>query len=62
MKTIFINTRYLEDSCLPGLPEGEAFNKLLNEYSVMESQIVYFSAGEGCIKEILIKKDPTYSF
>ncbi|MCL2025802.1 MAG: hypothetical protein FWG92_03250 [Leptospirales bacterium] len=62
MKTIFISTEYLEDGCLPGLHSGEAFNKLLNEYSIMESQIVYFSAGEGCIKEILIKKEPTYSF
>ncbi|MCL1910610.1 MAG: hypothetical protein FWG13_00180 [Leptospirales bacterium] len=62
MKTIFINTGYLKDSCPPALQQSEAFNKLLKEYSIIESQIVYFSAGEGCIKEILIKKEPTYSF
>jgi len=62
MKTIFINTEYLKDSCFPGLQPGEVFNKLLNECSIMESQIVYFSAGEGYIKEILIQKEPIYSF
>ncbi|MDR3237804.1 MAG: hypothetical protein LBT84_04795 [Spirochaetia bacterium] len=61
MKTIFISTGYLQDSCLASLHPDEAFNKLLNEYAIMESQIIYFSAGEGCIKEILIKKEPTYS-
>jgi len=27
----------------------------------MESHIIYFSAGESKIKEILIKKEPTFS-
>ena len=39
----------------------EAFMTLMTEYKIMESHVVYFSAGESKIKEILIKKDPTFS-
>jgi hypothetical protein len=37
------------------------FFDVLNEYSLMESHIIYFSVGESKIKVILIKKDPTFS-
>ena len=37
------------------------FLKLINDYQILESHIVYFSAGESKIKEILVKKDPSYS-
>lgn len=63
MKTIFISTECFEDINSSGglQSNGEAFNKLLSEYNIMESQVIYFSAGEGRIKEILIKKEPTFS-
>ena len=61
MKTIFISSECFDDSYMGDLQPSEAFNKLLCEFDVLESQIIYFSAGEGRIKEILIKKDPSFS-
>ena len=37
------------------------FIKLMNNYQILESHVVYFSAGDSKIKEILVKKDPSYS-
>ncbi len=37
------------------------FIKQINEYRILESHIVYFSAGNSKIKELLIKRDPSYS-
>lgn len=37
------------------------FIKLMNNYQVLESHIVYFSAGDSKIKEILVKKEPSFS-
>ena len=33
----------------------------INDIKLLESHIVYFSAGENRIKEILVKRDPSYS-
>ena len=37
------------------------FIKLMNNYQILESHVVYFSAGDSKIKEILVKKDPSFS-
>jgi hypothetical protein len=61
MKAIFIgNTRFREID-LVDIKRDEDFFQMVDEYSLMESHIIYFSAGEAKIKEILIKKDPTFS-
>ena len=61
MKAIFIGNRKLReidllDSCL-----DEEISLIMKEFSLMESHIIYFSAGDAKIKEIMIKKDPTWS-
>lgn len=61
MKAIFISNGNIDDSSLSELQKDDAFNKLLCEYAIMESHVVYFSAGDASIKEILIKKEPTFS-
>jgi hypothetical protein len=33
----------------------------MNDVKILESHIVYFSAGESKIKEVLVKRDPSYS-
>lgn len=61
MKTKLINSNTMnEHDFMETYPE-EAFMTLMTEYKIMESHVVYFSAGESKIKEILIKKDPTFS-
>ncbi len=61
MKAIYIgNKRLREIDILDPKLDDELF-VIMNEYSLMESHIVYFSAGDSKIKEILIKKDPSYS-
>jgi hypothetical protein len=61
MKTIYIGNKKLRVIDLFDTKLDEEFFAVMNEYSLMESHIIYFSAGESKIKEILIKKDPTYS-
>ena len=61
MKTIYIGNKKLSEMDLIDPKLDEEFFAVMNEYSLMESHIIYFSAGESKIKEILIKKDPTYS-
>lgn len=61
MKTIIIEKSQLNDiDMLESNLEAE-FIKLMNEYQILESHIVYFSAGDSKIKEILVKKDPSFS-
>jgi len=62
MKAIFIGNRKLREIDLLDPQLDEEFYVIMNEYSLMESHIIYFSAGESKIKEIMIKKEPTYSF
>lgn len=61
MKAIYIGNKKFREIDLLDLGRDEEFFKLIDEYSLMESPIIYFSAGESKIKEILIKKDPTFS-
>ena len=63
MKTIFIGVGNsgLSTLDLLDLRRDEDFNRVITEYQILESHVVYFSAGESKIKEILIKKDPTFS-
>ncbi|HNW30350.1 MAG TPA: hypothetical protein PKN50_17875 [Spirochaetota bacterium] len=61
MKAIFIGNRKFREIDLIDLKRDEDFVRLIDEYSLMESPIIYFSAGDAKIKEILIKKDPTFS-
>jgi len=61
MKAIYIGNKKLREIDLLDPQLDEEFFAVMNEYSLMESHIIYFSAGESKIKEILIKKDPTYS-
>ena len=61
MKTIIIEKNQLNDiDMLESNLEAE-FIKLMNEYQILESHIVYFSAGDSKIKEILVKKEPSFS-
>jgi hypothetical protein len=61
MKAIFIGNEKLQTADLSDINRDDIFLKLLSEYRIMESHVIYFSAGDAKIKEILIKKDPTYS-
>ena len=61
MKAIYIGNKKLREVDILDTILDEEFFAFMNEYSLMESHIIYFSAGESKIKEILIKKDPTYS-
>lgn len=61
MKAIFIGNRKLREIDLLDPLLDEEIYVIMNEYSLMESHIIYFSAGESKIKEIMIKKEPTYS-
>ncbi len=61
MKAIFIGNRKLREIDLLDPLLDEEFYIIMNEYSLMESHIIYFSAGESTIKEIMIKKEPAYS-
>lgn len=35
--------------------------ELISDHNILESNIVYFSAGDCKIKEILVKREPFYS-
>jgi len=61
MKAIYIGNKKLREIDLLDPKLDEEFFAVMSEYSLMESHIIYFSAGESKIKEILIKKDPTFS-
>ena len=61
MKSIFIDNGDYQSAGFSELQKDDAFNRLLNEYTIMESHVIYFSAGDTSIKEILIKKEPTFS-
>ena len=61
MKAIFIDKKKLKEIEMLKIYRDQAFDDLLSEFDIMESHIIYFSVGESKIKEILIKKDPTFS-
>lgn len=61
MKAIFIGKNKLREIDLMDLNIDDDYFKLLSEYKILESHVIYFSAGESKIKEILVRKEPTYS-
>ena len=61
MKALYIDKTKCKEIELFDTTEDEAYENLLFEYKLMESPFVHFSVGEGKIKEILIKKDPTFT-
>jgi len=62
MKAIFIGNQKFREIDLLELRKEEDVILLMDEFALMESHVIYFSAGDSKIKEILIKKEPTYSF
>ena len=61
MKKIIIEKNKLDENDRMDRLSDEAIIMLLSEYSIMESPIIYFSTGNAEIKEVLIKKTPTFS-
>jgi len=61
MKALFIGKSRVNEVELLDHFLDEDFLRLMGEYKILESHIIYFSAGESKIKEILVKKDPSYS-
>jgi hypothetical protein len=61
MKAIFIGNQKFREIDLLELRKEEDVILLMDEFALMESHVIYFSAGDSKIKEILIKKEPTYS-
>jgi hypothetical protein len=61
MKSIYNNAHNLQAMSAYDFNQDEAFNAVMDEYDLMESHVIYFSAGDSRIKEILLKKEPTYS-
>lgn len=58
MKTLFIDKAGLREN---DFAIEEEFINLINDFKILESHVIYFSAGDCKIKEILVKKDPSYS-
>jgi hypothetical protein len=61
MKAIFIEKNRLNETDLIEKNFREEFLTQMSEFQILESHIVYFSAGDSKIKEILVKKEPSYS-
>jgi hypothetical protein len=61
MKAIFITQNKLKEIDLLEISFEDDFLNLMSEYKILESNIIYFSAGESKIKEILVKKEPTFA-
>lgn len=61
MKTIIISTEHLEEAEMLHVNTVKDFMQVITEYGLMESERVYFSAGESKIKDTLIKKEPSFS-
>jgi hypothetical protein len=61
MKAIFIGNQKFREIDLLELRKEEDVIMLMDEFALMESHVIYFSAGDSKIKEIMIKKEPTYS-
>ncbi|MBN2403870.1 MAG: hypothetical protein JXN64_15955 [Spirochaetes bacterium] len=61
MKAIFVEKNQINENEVLETNFKEEFLTLMSEYRILESHIVYFSAGDSKIKEILVKKEPSYS-
>ena len=61
MKSLFIENNLYADIELIDSKYKDEFLKLISEYKILESNIIYFAAGDSKIKEIMLKLEPTYS-
>ncbi len=61
MKAIFIEKKHLNKNEVIETNFKEEFLTQMSEFRILESHVVYFSAGDSKIKEILVKKEPSYS-
>jgi len=61
MKAIYINNQKFREIDLLDMNRDEDFLVLMDEYSLMESHVVYFSAGDAKIKEVLLEKKIHFS-
>jgi len=61
MKAIFIEKSQFEEIKLKDAEFDDDFLRLICEFKILESNVIYFSAGDTKIKELLIKKEPSYS-
>ncbi len=61
MKAIFIERNQLNEIDFIENNYEDELLSLMSEFQILESHIVYFSAGDSKIKEILVKKEPSYS-
>ncbi len=61
MKAIFIEKNQLNQIDFIENNYEDKLLSLMSEFQILESHIVYFSAGDSKIKEILVKKEPSYS-
>ncbi len=61
MKAIFIEKNQLNQNDVLETNFKEEFLTQMSQFRILESHIVYFSAGDSKIKEILVKKEPSYS-
>ncbi|MDY6969032.1 MAG: hypothetical protein SVR08_10330 [Spirochaetota bacterium] len=61
MKSLFIENNLYADIELIDSSYKDEFLKLISEYKILESNIIYFAAGDSKIKEIMLKLEPTYS-
>ncbi|MBP7603454.1 MAG: hypothetical protein KBA15_05970 [Spirochaetes bacterium] len=61
MKALFIGQTRVREIDLLEHGFDEEFLKLMSEFKILESHVIYFSAGDSKIKEILVKKEPSYS-
>lgn len=61
MKALFVANNSLKEIDLIDMQRDEHFLRLMDNYDLMESHVLYFSAGDSRIKEIMIQKEPNYS-
>ena len=61
MKAIFIGNNKFREIELIEPNRYEDYLRIMDEFRLMESPVIHFSAGDSKIKEVLIKKEPTYS-
>ncbi len=61
MKAIFIDDKRFSEIEINEFQKDNEFMKIITEYTTMESHVIYFSAGDAKIKEILINKTPLIS-
>ncbi len=58
---LFIDKKKLDEIDLVENNFEHDFVDLMNNYQILESHVIYFSGGDSKIKEILVKKEPSFS-